>query len=98
MYTILRSNVLAEWLDCLADERAKARIMARILSAEKGNFGDCAPVGVGISEMRVHFGPGYRLYYARRGRVMYLLLCGGDKSTQKRDIKRAKDILAAFKE
>lgn len=72
--------------------------MARILSAEKGNFGDCAPVGVGISEMRVHFGPGYRLYYARRGRVMYLLLCGGDKSTQKRDIKRAKDILAAFKE
>lgn len=98
MYTILRSNVFAEWLDGLADEQAKARIMARILSAEKGNFGDCAPVGVGISEMRVHFGPGYRLYYARRGRVMYLLLCGGDKSTQKRDIKRAKDILAAFKE
>lgn len=69
----------------------------RIISAEKGNFGDCAPVGDGISEMRVHFGPGYRVYFARRGKVVYLLLCGGDKSTQKRDIKRARAMLAELK-
>ena len=98
MYTILRSDVFARWLDALADERAKARIAVRIISAEKGNFGDCAPVGDGISEMRVHFGPGYRMYFTRRGKVVYLLLCGGDKATQKRDIKRAKAMLAALKE
>ena len=98
MYTILRSEAFAEWLDNLADEKAKARISVRIISAEKGNFGDCAPVGDGISEMRIHFGPGYRLYFTRRGKVVYLLLCGGDKSSQKRDIKRAKAMLAAMKE
>jgi putative addiction module killer protein len=98
MYTILRSDVFARWIDGLAAERAKARIAARIISAEKGNFGDCTPVGDGISEMRVHFGPGYRVYYTRRGKVVYLLLCGGAKSTQKRDIKRAKAMLAALKE
>lgn len=97
MYTILRTNVFAEWLGGLADERAKARIAVRILSAEKGNLGDCAPVGDGISEMRIHFGAGYRVYFAQRGKVIYLLLCGGDKSTQKRDIKRAK-AMAALKE
>ena len=98
MYTILRTDVFAEWLDRLADERAKARIAVRIISAEKGNFGDCAPVGDGISEMRIHFGPGYQLYFTRRGEVIYLLLCGGDKSTQKHDIKRAKAMLVALKE
>lgn len=98
MYTILRSEAFAEWLDNLADVKAKARISVRIISAEKGNFGDCAPVGDGISEMRIHFGPGYRLYFTRRGKVVYLLLCGGDKSSQKRDIKRAKAMLAAMKE
>lgn len=98
MYTILRSDVFAEWLDSLADEKAKARISVRIISAEKGKFGDCAPVGDGISEMRVHFGPGFRVYFTRRGKVIYLLLCGGDKSTQKRDIKCAKAMLAALKE
>jgi putative addiction module killer protein len=98
MYTFLRTDEFSEWLERLADERAKARISVRIISAEKGNFGDCEPVGDGISEMRIHFGPGYRLYFTRRGEVIYLLLCGGDKSTQKRDIKRAKAMLAALKE
>ena len=98
MYNVLRSDVFAEWLDRLADEKAKARISVRIISAEKGNFGDSAPVGDGISEMRIHYGPGYRLYFSRRGKVVYLLLCGGDKSTQKRDIKRAKAMLATLKE
>jgi putative addiction module killer protein len=90
--------VFAKWLAGLADERAKARIAVRIISAEKGNSGDCAPVGDGIFEMRVHFGPGYRLYFTRRGKVVYLLLCGGTKSTQKRDIKRAKAMLTELKE
>mgnify|MGYP000949215225 CR=1 FL=1 len=64
-----------------------------IRSAEAGNFGDCAPVGDGISEMRIHVGPGYRLYYCRRGEVTYLLLCAGDKSSQARDIRTAKTLL-----
>jgi putative addiction module killer protein len=98
MYTILRTDAFAEWLDNLADERAKARISVRIISAEKGNFGDCLPVGNAIFEMRVHFGPGYRLYFMRWGKAIYLLLCGGDKSSQKRDIKRAKTMAAALKE
>jgi len=98
MYTILRTDVFSDWLDSLADERAKARIAVRLISAEKGNFGDCAAVGDGVSEMRIHFGAGYRLYFTRRGQVIYLLLCGGDKSTQKRDIKRAKAMLASLKE
>ena len=67
----------------------RARIIHRIRSAELGNFGDSTPVGEGVSEMRIHVGPGYRLYYTRRGELVYLLLVGGDKSSQKRDIKRA---------
>lgn len=80
----------------MRDPIAKARIIARIRSAEQGNFGDCEPVGDGISEMRIHVGPGYRLYYCRRGDVIYLLLCGGDKSTQPRDIRQAKALLKSL--
>ncbi len=63
--------------------------MVRIKQASLGNFGDVKPISDGVSEMRIHFGPGYRLYYAREGRVVYLLLSGGDKSSQKQDIKTA---------
>lgn len=93
MNTFLRTEEFDSWLTVLRDPIAKARILARIRSAEAGNFGDCSPVGDGISEMRIHVGPGYRLYFCRRGKVVYLLLCGGDKSSQKRDIKDAKRIL-----
>ena len=93
MNTFLRTEEFDSWLKVLRDPIAKARILARIRSAEAGNFGDCSPVGDGISEMRIHVGPGYRLYYCRRGKFVYLLLCGGDKSSQKRDIKEAKHIL-----
>jgi putative addiction module killer protein len=96
MYTFLRTDEFDEWLEGLDDNLAKARIIARIRSAEGGNFGDVKPVGDGISEMRVHVGAGYRVYYCRRGNVIYLLLCGGDKSTQRKDIRSAKAILKAL--
>lgn len=78
-----------EWVNSLTDTKGRARILARVRNAEQGNFGDCEPVGEGVSEMRIHYGPGYRVYFTRKGEVVYLLLCGGDKSTQKRDIKLA---------
>ncbi|HNV07764.1 MAG: type II toxin-antitoxin system RelE/ParE family toxin [Dokdonella sp.] len=93
MSTFLRTSEFDAWLKALRDPIATARIAARIRSAEAGNFGDCAPVGDGISEMRIHVGPGYRLYYCRRGEVTYLLLCAGDKSSQARDIRTAKTLL-----
>ncbi len=80
------------WIDGLKDQIGRARILKRIVAAQKGNFGDCAPVGDGVSEMRVHFGPGYRVYFGQRGEKMYLLIAGGDKSTQKRDIEKAKAV------
>jgi len=89
MNTFLRSEEFDTWLSALKDKLGRARIIHRIRSAEHGNFGDCEPVGEGVSEMRIHFGPGYRVYYTRCGEVIYLLLLGGDKSSQKRDIKRA---------
>jgi putative addiction module killer protein len=78
-----------QWLGKLRDAKGKARILSRLDSAALGNLGDCQPVGEGLSEMRIHFGPGYRVYFTRRGTFVYVLLIGGDKSTQKRDIKRA---------
>ncbi len=87
--TLIRTEEFAEWLRRLRDPKGKARIIARLDAAALGNFGDCEPVGEGVSEMRIHAGPGYRVYFTRRGLVVYVLLVGGDKSSQKRDIKRA---------
>ena len=89
MNTFDRSDEFDAWLTKLKDKVGRARIALRIRSAEHGNFGDCEPVGEGVFEMRIHFGPGYRAYFTRRAKVVYLLLLGGDKSAQKRDIKRA---------
>lgn len=96
MNTFLRTEEFDAWLSALKDKVGRARIALRIRSAEHGNFGDCEPVGEGVSEMRVHAGPGYRVYYTRRGKVVYLLLLGGDKSSQKRDIKRAIEMARAL--
>lgn len=90
MNTLNRTDSFDEWLASLKDLNAKAKVLVRIRRAERGNFGDCEPVGNGVSEMRIHYGPGYRVYLAQEGRVVYLLLCGGDKSTQRTDIKLAK--------
>ncbi|MBK9574427.1 MAG: type II toxin-antitoxin system RelE/ParE family toxin [Rhodoferax sp.] len=96
MNTFLRSDEFDAWLASLKDKVGRARIIHRIRTAEHGNFGDCEPVGEGVSEMRVHFGPGYRVYFTRRGDVVYLLLLGGNKSSQKRDIKRAIEMANAI--
>ena len=96
MNTFERTEEFDVWLADLKDKVGRARIVLRIRSAEHGNFGDCEPVGEGVFEMRVHFGPGYRAYYTRRAKVVYLLLLGGDKSTQKRDIKRAIEMARAL--
>jgi putative addiction module killer protein len=90
--TFLRTEEFDAWLSDLKDKMGRARIVHRIRSAEHGNFGDCEPVGDGVSEMRIHVGPGYRAYFTRRAEVVYLLLLGGDKSSQKRDIKRATEM------
>ena len=84
-----KSDEFDAWLVGLKDHVGKAQIALRLDRAAKGNFGDCEPVGEGVSEMRIHYGPGYRVYFTRRDSVVYLLLLGGDKSTQKRDIKHA---------
>jgi len=84
-----QTEEFTSWILALRDLQARAKIVARVRMAGLGNFGDCAPVGDGVSEMRLHFGPGYRLYFTRTGDVCYLLLMGGDKSTQKKDINLA---------
>ena len=78
-----------KWLTGLRDLQAKVRIFDRIRRLRDGNPGDVRPVGKGVSEMRIDFGPGYRLYYTQRGKSLIILLCGGDKSSQKKDIARA---------
>jgi putative addiction module killer protein len=85
------------WFADLADRKVKARILARIDRLALGNPGDVKPVGSGVSELRVDYGPGYRVYYVQRGQVVAVLLCGGDKSTQARDIKRAIEISKELK-
>jgi putative addiction module killer protein len=81
-----------DWLDGMADRRAQVRIAARLRRAGSGNLGDWKPVARGVSEMRVNVGPGYRLYFTQRGTATIVMLTGGDKSTQKRDIKNAQRI------
>ena len=98
MYTVLRSKEFDKWLQKLRDSKGKARILARIKSAELGNLGDVKPVGGGVSEMRIHFGPGYRVYFTRRGKLLILLLMGGDKSSQKRDIQKAQALAKSLEE
>lgn len=98
MYTVLRSAEFDQWLVRLKDVKGKARILARIKSAELGNLGDTGSVSDGILEMRIHYGPGYRVYFVQKGRLVIFLLMGGDKSSQARDIRRAKALAASLEE
>lgn len=92
MPQILVSATFERWLRGLRDRRAEMRIRARIDRIASGNEGDARPVGTGISESRIHYGPGYRLYYLRRGALLIVMLCGGDKSSQRRDIEHARQL------
>jgi putative addiction module killer protein len=89
---IRETGTFSDWLRELRDSRAKAIIAARIRRLAFGNPGDVRPVGDGVSELRIHFGPGYRVYYVQRGAVLIVLLCGGDKSTQEKDIEKARNL------
>lgn len=98
MVEVIKSETFDRWLRRLRDGRARARILARIDRLAAGNPGDVGPVGEGVSEMRIDYGPGYRVYYLTRGPVLVILLCGGDKSTQRRDIAQAKAMARDWKE
>ena len=87
--TLRQTERFAVWFAALRDDRAIARITARLRRLSLGNSGDIRPVGQGVSEMRIDYGPGYRVYFKRTGAEIVLLLCGGDKSSQKRDIAEA---------
>ena len=93
MFTVLQTLEFQGWLDGLKEVKAQMRIVARLRLAEAGNLGDWKSVGGEVSEMRIAFGPGYRLYFTRKQNVLIIMLAGGDKSTQAKDIKRAQKIL-----
>jgi putative addiction module killer protein len=98
MYTIKQTGAFTAWIDGIKDGLTRRRLGRRLEKAERGNFGDVAPVGDGVSEMREHFGPGWRMYYVQRGAVLIVMLGGGDKSTQDRDIADAKKLAATLED
>ncbi|MGE0520976.1 MAG: type II toxin-antitoxin system RelE/ParE family toxin [Candidatus Binatia bacterium] len=93
VYQLQRTDVFDKWLAGLRDAKGKARILARLESVQFGNLGDSRSLGGGLHELRVFSGPGYRVYFASRGQVVIILLCGGDKSSQQRDVFRARRLL-----
>ena len=98
MLSVRETEEFSDWLSALRDARAKAKVLVRIERLANGNPGDVAPVGEGVSELRINYGPGYRIYYVQRGTRYILLLAGGDKSTQDRDIAEAKRLSAEYQE
>jgi putative addiction module killer protein len=86
---VRKTEVYAKWLDGLRDVRARARVLARVERLAAGHAGDAQPIGDGVSELRIHYGPGYRVYFKRKGQELILLLAGGDKRSQTKDIKTA---------
>jgi putative addiction module killer protein len=98
VYQLRQTEVFAAWLAGLRDVKAQARILARLESARLGNLGDCKAIGAGLREMRIHIGAGYRVYFVQKKEVILVLLCGGSKSSQTRDITRAKKIAQELKD
>jgi putative addiction module killer protein len=98
MIEVRKTATFSDWMAGLRDHRARAKIAARIDRLALRNPGDVAPVGEGISELRIHYGPGYRVYFVSRGKTLIVLLCGGDKSTQTKDIKTAKLLAASLED
>ena len=93
MIEVRQTAAFTKWIKGLADRRARLAIAKRIDRLAYGHLGDAKPVGEGITELRVHMGPGYRVYFTRRGDIIIVLLCGGDKASQARDIVRAKALM-----
>lgn len=93
MNIIKRSEDFDEWLKQLRDIKGRIKILSRLDNARRGNFGDVKALGGGLSEMRIHYGPGYRLYYTRKGEIVYFMLVGGEKSTQQQDISNARKMM-----
>ncbi len=98
MIEIRETDTFKKWFSSLKDKRAKARIDVRIKRVSLGNFGDVEPVGNGVSELRIDYGAGYRVYFVKRANIIVILLCGGDKSTQSKDIQTAHDLAQRLKE
>jgi putative addiction module killer protein len=94
MYTVRQTEEFANWLDGLKDKRTQVRIAARLRRIEAGNLGDWRPIEGKVAELRVDYGPGYRLYFTRMGMIVVVILTAGDKATQKRDIRRALKLVA----
>ena len=98
MFEVRQSSIYRDWFDRLRDRQVRVRIDARISRLSKGNAGDAKSVGSGVSELRIDHGPGYRVYFSRKGKTIILLLCGGDKRTQQADIERAIEIAKHWSE
>lgn len=98
MIEVRQTEAFSRWIAALNDDRARARIEARIYRLSLGNSGDVKTVGGGVSELRIDYGPGYRVYFTRIGRAVVILLCGGDKRSQDKDIKTAKALARQLKE
>ena len=98
MYEIIQSATFSKWLSGLKDQQARMRIHVRLDRVRLGNFGDAVPIGEGLFELRIHYGPGYRLYYVQRDMRFVILLCGGDKTSQPRDIEKAKIIAKEWRD
>ena len=98
MKTIQKTATFDTWLSALRDKLGRIKIQTRIDRVELGNFGDCESVGEGVSELRIHYGPGYRVYFMQRGLEIVILLAGGDKSSQKQDIQTAHAMARRIKE
>ncbi|TMJ17587.1 MAG: type II toxin-antitoxin system RelE/ParE family toxin [Alphaproteobacteria bacterium] len=94
MFSVLQTETFERWLDDLRDRKARAAIRNRLLQIEGGLLGDIRPLGGKVSEIRIHQGPGYRLYFTKKGLFVIVLLCGGDKGSQSRDLKKAKEMAA----
>jgi putative addiction module killer protein len=98
MIEIRETDFYKKWFNSLKDKKAKARIDIRIKRVSLGNFGDVEPVGKGVSELKIDYGAGYRVYFIKQGNILVILLCGGDKSTQSKDIQKAHDLAQQLKE
>lgn len=97
VFRVVETDEFQQWISSLRDRQARDRINTRLTRVRQGNFGDTDSVGGGLSEMRIHYGPGYRLYFMREGMTVVVLLCGGDKDTQSSDIRRARRLAADWR-